>query len=118
MVGMGGEEVNIARGCLGLLENALGYQVDFLYGNLAWLCALNPNFWANFTHADRPDQPNLYFWEKISRWANLANFHPIWFKFGTEVICEPLIYNRAFYLRRVVACPRPLYQIWTKLDEN
>ena len=34
---------------------------------------------SNLTHADRPDQPNLYFWEKISRWANLANFHPIGF---------------------------------------
>ena len=28
-------------------------------------------------------------WGKISRWANLANFHPIQFKLGTEVICNP-----------------------------
>ena len=55
-----------------------------------------PNSGANLTHADRPDQPNLYFWQKISRWANLANFHPIWFKFCTEVINKPLNRFRMF----------------------
>ena len=31
---------------------------------------MNPNSGAHFTHADRPDQPNLYFWKKISQWDN------------------------------------------------
>ena len=57
---------------------------------------MDPNSGANFTHADRPDQPNLYFLEKISKWANLAIFHPIWFIFGTDVIGKPLISFRMF----------------------
>ena len=57
---------------------------------------MDPNSGANFAHADRPDQPNLYFWQKISRWANLANFHPIWFKFCTKVIGKPLNRFRMF----------------------
>ena len=37
-------------------------QVEFLHGTLSWLSALNPNSRANFTHADRPDQPySLFF---------------------------------------------------------
>ena len=28
--------------------------------------------------------------EVNDRWANLANFRPIWFKLGTEVIYNPL----------------------------
>jgi hypothetical protein len=66
---------------------------------------LNPNSGANFTHADRSDQPNLYFWEKISRWANSANFHPIWFKFGTEVIGKPLNRNRIFEVAATIFRP-------------
>ena len=27
---------------------------------------------------------------KISKWPNLVNFHPIWFKLGMEVIYDPL----------------------------
>ena len=77
-------------------SNALSDQVDVLHGYLSWLCALNPNSGANFTHADRPDQPNLYFWEKISKWANLTISHPIWFIFGTEVIGKPLLRFRMF----------------------
>ena len=68
----------------------------YLYGDLPWLACMDSNFWADFTHADQPDQPNLYFWEKISKWANLAIFHLIWFIFGTEVIGKPLIRFRMF----------------------
>ena len=46
-------------------------------------CALNPNSGANFTHADRPNQPTS---QKFKKRANLARFHLIEFKFGAEVI--------------------------------
>merc|ERR1712002_279827 len=79
----------------------------------------NPNLGANFAHADRPDQPNLYFWEKISRWANLANFHPIWFKFGTEVNGKPLNRFRMFEVAATIFRPtsptnqnRPIVKIF------
>ena len=62
--------------------NALSYQANFVCGDFLWLACMDPNCWANFTNADRPDQPNLYFWVKISRWANLVNFHRIWLKLG------------------------------------
>ena len=85
--------------------NALSYQADFLCGDFPWLACMDPNFWVNFTHADRPDQPNLYFWVKISRWANLANFHPIWFKFCTEVISKPLNRFRMFEVAATIFRP-------------
>ncbi len=46
------------------------FELIFLYGDLPRLAYMNPNFWANLTQADGPNQPNLYFWEKISQWAN------------------------------------------------
>ena len=45
------------------------------------------------------------YWEKISRWANLANFHPIWFKFGTEVVGKPLNKNRMFEVAATIFRP-------------
>ena len=66
---------------------------------------MDPNSGANFTHADRPDQPNLYFWEKISWWANLANFCPIWFKFCTECFGKPLKRFRMFEVAATIFRP-------------
>ena len=66
---------------------------------------MDPNSGANFTHADRPDQPNLYFLKKISQWANLANFCPICFKFGTNIIRKPL--NRFRMFEMVATIFRP-----------
>ena len=39
------------------LENPLSYQVHILHINLSWLFSLNLNSGANFTYADRLDQP-------------------------------------------------------------
>ena len=40
---------------------------------------------------DLPAQPaKSLFFVKISKWPNLVNFHPIWFKLGMEVIYDPL----------------------------
>ena len=57
----------------------------------------------NLTDADRPNQPN--FWQTISRWANLANFHPIWFKFCTEVISKPPNRFRMFEVAATIFRP-------------
>ena len=40
---------------------------------------------------DLPARPaKSLFFVKISKWPNLVNFHPIWFKLGMEVIYDPL----------------------------
>ena len=41
--------------------------------------------------SDLPVRPaKSLFFVKISKWPNLVNFHPIWFKLGMEVIYNPL----------------------------
>ena len=66
---------------------------------------MDPNSGAILTHADRPNQPNLYFWEQISQRANLANFHLIWFKSGTVLIGKPLNRNRMFEVAATIFWP-------------
>ena len=46
----------------------------------------------------RPARPakSLFLGKQISQWANLVNFHPIWFKFYIEVIGKPLLRFRMF----------------------
>ena len=77
--------------------------IEICFLSLAdYLSTMDPNSGANFAHADRPDQPNLYFWEKILQWANFANFCPIWSKSCTEVFGKPLKWFRIF---KVAAWP-------------
>ena len=56
-----------------------------LVAESVYIC-FESNSGAYLIRIDPHDQPNLYFWVKISQWANLVNFHPIWFKFGVVVI--------------------------------
>ena len=57
------------------------------------------------------------FWEKISRWANFAIFYPIWFKLGTEVICNPPIGKWTFEVAATIFGPTgPTYQYWLKFS--
>ena len=79
----------------------LHFSTDFdeiLFGGIFWLKHKVGKVWSRYNHflTYQPDQPNLYFWKQISRWANFANFHSIWFKLGTEVICIPPIEKWTF----------------------
>jgi len=85
--------------------NALSYQLDFLHGDWSWLACLNPNSGANFTHADRPDQPNLYFWDNNFTMGWLGKFTSIWFKFWTNVIGKPLNRNQMFEVAATIFRP-------------
>ena len=89
--------VVVANFTMGWLKNALSWCFACAW----WLVRYAVNLGANFTHADQPDQPNLYFWEQISRGVNLSNFCSIWFKFVTEVIGRPLFTCQMFELSAI-----------------
>ena len=89
----------------GITQTLWAIKLIFLHGDLSWLFALNPNLGAILTHADRPNQPNLYFWEEVSQWANLIHFHPILFKSCTEVICKPINGFRIFEVAATIFRP-------------